>query len=50
MVYKYINSQAAKYLKCMLLRQNSDSDKRTRQGYARTGLGIPPEDYRLITD
>ena len=42
MVYKCINNQAPEYLKCMLLRQNTDCDKRTRQDYDRTGLRIPP--------
>ena len=42
MVYKCINNQAPKYLKCMLLCQNTDSDKRTRQDYDRTGVRIPP--------
>ena len=38
MVYKCKNFQAPQYFKCMLLRQNTDSDKRTRQDYDRTGL------------
>ena len=42
MVYKCINNQVPEQLKCMLLRQNTDSDKRNRQGYDRTGLRIPP--------
>ena len=41
MVYKCINNEAPEYLKCMLLRQNTDSDKRTRQDYDRTGLRTP---------
>ena len=42
MVYKCLNNQAPEYLKCMLLSQNIDCDKRTRQDYDRTGLRIPP--------
>ena len=40
MVYKCINNQAPEYLKWMLLRQNTDSGKRTRQD--KTGLRVPP--------
>jgi len=42
MVCKCINNQAPEYLKCMLLPQDTDSDKRTRQDCDRTGLRIPP--------
>ena len=42
MVYKCINNQAPEYLKCMLLSQNTDCDKRTRQDYDRTSLRISP--------
>ena len=42
MVYKCINNQAPEYLKCMLLSQNTDCDKRTGQNYDRTGLRILP--------
>ena len=42
MVYKCINNEAPEYLKCMLLSQNTDFDKRTRQDYDRTGLRMPP--------
>ena len=36
------NNPAPEYLKCMLLSQNTDFDKRTRQDYDRTGLRMPP--------
>ena len=42
MVCECINNQAPKYLKCMLLSQKIDCDKRTRQDYDRTGLRVPP--------
>ena len=38
MVYKCINNLVPDYLKCMLLHQNTDADKRTRQDYHRTSL------------
>ena len=41
-VYKCINNQTPEYLKCIWLRQDNDSDKRTRQAYERTGLRISP--------
>ena len=41
MVYKCINNQAPEYLKWMLLHQDIDSDKRTRQDYDKTSLRIP---------
>ena len=42
MVCKCINSQSPEYLKWMLLRQDTDVDKRTGQDFDRTGLRIPP--------
>ena len=42
MVYNDMNNQGPDYLERMLLRQDTDSDKRTRQDYHRTGLRIPP--------
>ena len=42
MVYKCINNQGLEHLKFILLRQDTDSDKRTRRDYDRTGLRIPP--------
>ena len=42
MVYKCINKQAREYLKCMLLRLNTDSENRTRQDYDKIGLRVPP--------
>ena len=42
MVYKCLNNQVPEYFKCMLLSQNTDCDKRTRQDYDRTGVRIPP--------
>ena len=41
MVYSSINNQAPEYLKCMLLRQDTESEKRTWQDYDRTGLRTP---------
>ena len=38
MVYICINNQASDFLKLMLLRQNTVSDKKIRQDYERTGL------------
>ena len=40
--YKCINNEALEYFKYVLHRQDSDSDKRTRQDYYRTGLRVPP--------
>ena len=42
MVYKCRSNQAPEYLKCILLSQNTDCDKRIRQDYDRTGLRTPP--------
>ena len=42
MAYKCINNQAPEYRKCMLLRQNTDSDNRTRQDWDKLGLRVPP--------
>ena len=42
MVYQCINNQAPEYLKSMLLSQNTDCYKRTRQDYEKIGLRIPP--------
>ena len=42
MIYKWINNQAPRYPKCMLIRENTDSDKRTKQDCDRTGLRVPP--------
>ena len=41
MVYKCIINQALEFLKYMLICQNTDSDKRTRQDYDRTDLRVP---------
>jgi len=42
MVYNCINNQVPEYLKWVLLRQDTESEKRTRQDYDRTGLRTPP--------
>ena len=42
MVYNCINNKALKYLKCMLLCQDTESEKKIRQGYDRTGIRTPP--------
>ena len=43
MVNKYINNQAPEYIKCMLLRKGTDSDKRSRQEHDRISLRRPHE-------
>ena len=41
-VYKCTNSQALEYLKYMLLFQDTESEKKTRQDYDKIGLRTPP--------
>ena len=41
MVYKFFNNEAPKYLECLLLRQDAESEKRTNQDYGITGIRTP---------
>ena len=42
LVYKYINKEGIEYVKRIIIRQDTKSERRTRQDYDRTGLRTLP--------
>ena len=48
MIFKFINIEALEYFKFILLRRDTEFERRNRHDYDRTGLRTPPVENVMI--